>query len=86
MTIFISILIKLNSNTLYIDRVILNLIILTKYRSYNNNTIQYLLAILVRINLLKEVFRVYKFLNKIINKGYFNFLKFYNISHLIEMI
>ena len=36
---FILILIKLNLNTLYIDRIILNLIILVRYRFYNNNII-----------------------------------------------
>ena len=86
MTIFISILIKLNPNTLYIGRAIFNLIILARYRSYNNNTIRYLLTALARINLLKEVFRAYRPLNKTTDKGHFNFPKFHSISHLPEII
>ena len=56
------------------------------YRFYNNKTLRYIDIILARIDLLKKVFRIYRPLNIIINKGYFNFLKFYSINYLRKTI
>ena len=86
MATFIPVLIKLNPDALYTGRVILDLVILARYRSHNGDTIRYLLAALARIDLLKEVFRAYRPLDKTTGKGYFNFPKFHSISHLPEMI
>lgn len=56
MFIFALKLIELNSNTLYINKIIINLIILARYRFYNKKIIRYLLATLIRINLIKKSF------------------------------
>ena len=57
-----------------------------EYRFYNDKTLRYIDIILARIDLLKEVFRVYRSLDIIINKSYFNFLKFYSINYLRKTI
>ena len=85
-SIFISILIKINSDTLYIEQAIINFILLAGYRSYNDKILRYINIALARIDLLKEVFWIYRPLDTITDKDYFNFLKFYNISYLRETI
>ena len=57
-----------------------------KYRFYNDKTLRYINIALARIDLLKEVFRVYRSLDITIDKSYFNFLKFYNINYLRKTI
>ena len=59
---------------------------LARYRFYNFDILRYLTASLARIDLLKEVFREYRLINKNTSKRHFNFLKFYNIVYLIETI
>ena len=86
MFIFIPILIKINFDTLYIKRAIINFVLLARYRFYNDKILRYINIALARIDLLKEVFRVYRSLDITIDKGYFNFLKFYSISHLRKTI
>ena len=56
------------------------------YRFYNNKILRYINIVLARINLSKEVFRIYRSLDITIDKDYFNFLKFYSINYLRKMI
>ena len=77
---------EINPNTLYIDRAIIDFVMLTKYRSYNDKTLRYINVVLIRINLLKEIFRIYRFIDSTTGKNYFNFLKFYSISYLSKII
>ncbi|KAF6227509.1 hypothetical protein HO173_012249 [Letharia columbiana] len=86
MATFAPILVELNPDALHAGRAILDLVILARYRSHDDDTIRYLLAALARIDLLKEVFRAYRPLDKTTGKGHFNFPKFHSISHLPEMI
>ena len=67
MLIFILTLIERNLDILYIERTIINFVILTRYRFYNNKILRYINAILTRIDLLKKIFRAYKLKDKIIN-------------------
>ena len=76
----------MNFDTLYIKRTIINFVLLVEYRFYNNKTLRYIDIALTRIDLLKEVFRVYKSLDIITSKSYFNFLKFYSINYLYKTI
>ena len=84
--IFISILVEVYSNILYTDRAIISFVVLVRYRFYNDKTLRYIIAALTRINLLKEIFRIYRSIDSITNKNYFNFPKFYNISYLFKII
>ena len=86
MATFAPILIELNPDALHAGRAILDLVILARYRSHDDDTIRYLLAALARIDLLKEVFRPHRPLDKATGKGHFNFPKFHSISHIPEMI
>ena len=76
----------MNSNALHINKIIINLIILARYRFHDKEIIRYIFATLIRIDLMKNVFQAFRFLNKITNKDYFNFLKFYNINYLFKII
>ena len=86
MTVFTPLLIERCPEALHIGRAILDFVILARYRSYDSETLRYIAASLAHIDILKEVFREYRLRAKTIDKGYFNFPKFHNISHLVEII
>ena len=54
--------------------------------TYDDLTLSYLKNALFRINILKDVFREHRFLNKKTKKKHFNIFKFYMMSHFREDI
>lgn len=86
MAIFAPVLMELNPDALHAGRGLLDLVILARYHSHDDDTIRYLYAALARIDLEKEVFRPFRPLDTTTGKGHFNFPKFHSISHIPEMI
>ena len=66
--------------------IIENFILLTQYLIHDDLTLNYLKNALFQINILKNVFREHKFLNKKTKKKHFNIIKFHMISHFRESI
>ena len=67
-------------------RAFLNFIMLTSYKSQNENILKYMTKILRRVNKLKIEFTDFRFVFKKIEKSHFNFFKFHVMSHYIKFI
>ena len=66
---------------IYCAQVFVDFILIAQYKTYNNETLYYIEQVLYRIDKMKVVFKALHLLNKSTNKGHFNFLKFYIITH-----
>ena len=84
--VFAPLLSEKNPDILHAGRAIVDFIMLARYRSHDEATLEYMNAALERIDLLKEVFRKYRPVNKKTGEQTFNFPKFHSISHYIDMI
>ena len=81
-----SLFIKTKFNIMKCVRAFLNFIILTFYKSQNENTLKYITKVLRRINKLKIEFVDFRPVFKKIEKNHFNFFKFHVMSHYIKFI
>jgi len=84
--VFAPLLSKKFPDLLYVGRAIINFMILARYRSYNKETLRYITEVIYRMDLLKEVFRKYRPVNRDTDKGHLNFTKWYAISYYINTI
>jgi len=71
-------------------RAVVDFILLALYKSYDDNTLQYMTLALFRMNQFKEVFRRFCLKKVLANKcedvGHFNFPKWHAMVHYVDMI
>ncbi len=65
---------------------IIDFILIAQYKTHDEETLCYLDHILYRIDKIKIVFKVLHPVDKTTDEGYFNFLKFYVMTHYISCI
>jgi hypothetical protein len=67
-------------------KTLVDFVLLTQYRSHDDNTLQYLEHALHRMNAFKSMFRSHRSLNKKTNEKHFNFFKFHIMTHYAKFI
>ena len=72
---------KKNSYAVHFIKTIVHFVFLTRYFIHDDLTLNYLKNALFWINILKDVFREHRLLNKKTKKKYFNIFKFHMILH-----
>ena len=77
---------KTKFNVIKCVRVFLNFIMLTFYKSQNENILKYMTKVFRRVNKLKIEFADFRFVFKKIEKNHFNFFKFHVMNHYIKFI
>ena len=78
--------IKIKFNVMKCVWIFLNFIMLTFYKSQNENILKYMTKVFRRMNKLKIKFVDFRFVFKKIEKNHFNFFKFHIMSHYIKFI
>jgi hypothetical protein len=68
------------------SRVLVDFVLITQYRSHDENTLRYLNHVLYRMNFFKDEFRHLRSQNKNIKENHFNFFKFHVMSHYSNYI
>ena len=81
MSIITFFLTKEKSYAVHFIKTVVNFVLLIQYSTHDDLTLNYLKNALFRINILKDVFREHKPLNKETKKKHFNILKFHMMSH-----
>ena len=81
-----SLFIKTKFNVMKCVWAFLNFIMLTFYKSQNENILKYMTKALRRVNKLKTEFIDFRLVFKKTEKNHFNFFKFYIMSHYIKFI
>ena len=81
-----SLLTKTKFNVMKCVRTFLNFIMLTFYKSQNENILKYITKALRRVNKLKIKFIDFRPVFKKIEKSHFNFFKFHVMNHYIKFI
>lgn len=85
-SIIASLLVRRASNALHCARVVIDFVLLTQYRIHDEDTLAYMNHVLLRLNILKKIFRALRSTDFDINEGHFNFFKFHAITHYIRFI
>jgi hypothetical protein len=68
------------------SRALIDFVLMTQYRLYDENTLRYLDHALYRMNFFKDKFRYLRSQNKNTEKNHFNFFKFHVMSHYSNYI
>jgi hypothetical protein len=66
---------------MYCAQTVVDFILITQYKTYNNKTLCYINHILYRIDRMKITFRTLCSIDKLTDKSHFNFSKFYIIIY-----
>ena len=84
--VFAFFLAKKHIDKLHVNKIIVNFIMLAKYRSHDEQIVKYIKATLYKIDLFKKIFRNNRFENKTKNQNYFNFFKWHIMKHYSHFI
>ena len=84
--VFAPLLVDSDLNLLYAGRAVVDFIMLARYRSHDEESLRYLSAAEYRMNLLKEVLRKYRPLDRETNEGHLNFAKWHAMSHCASTV
>jgi hypothetical protein len=74
------------SHVLNFIRTLIDFILMTQYRSHNENTLQYFQHAIYRMNVFKSIFVFARSSNRETEKEHFNFLKFHVMTHYVVFI
>ncbi len=67
-------------------KILVDLILITQYKFYDDSILIYLQHVLYRLNIYKKIFRQSRLIVHEIEKNNFNFFKFHVITHYVDFI
>jgi hypothetical protein len=78
--------IEKSSYAMNFTRVLIDFILIARYKSHDDSTLSYLNQIRFRLNAYKKIFRHSRLKEHEIEKNHFNFFKFHVITHYVDFI